>query len=80
MGESEDICGTGPHIISRKMHTIFLSFDVVREHYTDGNIQLTPFVAMRVQKRRDDFKHTETRSPMDGKEYLRKWKEEGGNM
>ena len=42
--------------------------------------QLTPFVANRVERRRDSFAHTETKSPMDGKEYLRKWKEEGGNI
>ncbi|KAK4503275.1 hypothetical protein PRZ48_006703 [Zasmidium cellare] len=44
------------------------------------NFSLTPFVAMRIQKRRDNFAHTERKSPMDGKEYIRKWKEEGGNM
>ncbi|KXL49000.1 hypothetical protein M433DRAFT_8284 [Acidomyces richmondensis BFW] len=39
---------------------------------------LTPFVTKRIERRRDDFSHTETKSPMDGKEYLRKWKEDGG--
>lgn len=48
----------------------------------DANVilQLTPFVARRVEARKDSFAHTETKSPMDGKEYLRKWKEEGGNI
>ena len=41
-------------------------------------VQLTPFVAKRIEKMRDRFAHTETNSPMDGKEYLRRWKEEGG--
>ena len=41
--------------------------------------QLTPFVATRIKERREKFKHLETKSPLDGKEYLRKWKEAGGN-
>ncbi|KAI7089678.1 hypothetical protein KC356_g2296 [Hortaea werneckii] len=45
-----------------------------------SDFQLTPFVARRVEARKDSFAHTETKSPMDGKEYLRKWKEEGGNI
>lgn len=42
--------------------------------------QLTPFVAQRIKQVRDSFTHTETGNAMDGKEYLRKWKEEGGNI
>ncbi|KAF2165308.1 hypothetical protein M409DRAFT_67180 [Zasmidium cellare ATCC 36951] len=45
-----------------------------------SSFHLTPFVAMRIQKRRDNFAHTETGKATDGKEYIRKWKEEGGNM
>ncbi|KAK0261017.1 hypothetical protein B0A54_11799 [Friedmanniomyces endolithicus] len=41
---------------------------------------LTPFVAKRIEGRRDTFAHTESGSPLDGKEYLRKWKEDGGNI
>jgi large subunit ribosomal protein L41 len=46
----------------------------------DDGEQLTPFVAKRIEVRRDSFAHTETKSPMDGKEYLAKWKAEGGNL
>ncbi|USW51888.1 Putative ribosomal protein L27/L41 [Septoria linicola] len=43
--------------------------------------QLTPFVAKHVKRpHKESFKHTESRSPMDGKEYIKRWKEEGGNM
>lgn len=42
--------------------------------------QLTPFVMKGIEKRKDSFKHTETGSVMDGKEYLRRWKEDGGVM
>ncbi|KAK4623753.1 54S ribosomal protein L27, mitochondrial [Fulvia fulva] len=45
-----------------------------------SEFNLTPFVAKRIEPRRDNFSHTETGSPMDPKEYIRKWKEEGGNM
>ncbi|KAK0305873.1 60S ribosomal protein L27, mitochondrial [Friedmanniomyces endolithicus] len=45
---------------------------------TDFN--LTPFVTKRIEARRDTFSHTASGSPMDGKEYLRKWKEDGGNI
>ena len=41
--------------------------------------QLTPFVARRIEPRRDSFAHTETNSPMDGKEWLEKWKTGGGH-
>ncbi|KAK5119681.1 hypothetical protein LTR85_007256 [Meristemomyces frigidus] len=41
---------------------------------------LTPFVAARIEARRDKFAHTESKGPLDGKEYLRRWKEEGGNI
>ncbi|KAH9816331.1 ribosomal protein YmL27 precursor, mitochondrial [Teratosphaeria destructans] len=44
------------------------------------DFELTPFVARRIEKPRDSFADTETGSPMDGKAYLRRWKEEGGNM
>lgn len=43
-------------------------------------IQLTPFVAKRIETRKQSFAHTETGSPMDGKEYIRKWKEDGGSL
>ncbi|KAF2765017.1 hypothetical protein EJ03DRAFT_331352 [Teratosphaeria nubilosa] len=44
------------------------------------DFELTPFVALRIKKPRDSFSHTKTNSALDGKEYLRRWKEEGGNM
>ena len=43
-------------------------------------IKLTPFVAKRIERTRDNFGHTETSSPVDGKQYLIKWKEEGGKL
>lgn len=39
---------------------------------------MTPFVAMRIEKRPESFAHTETGTATDGKEYLRRWKEDGG--
>ncbi|KAK3638336.1 60S ribosomal protein L27, mitochondrial [Elasticomyces elasticus] len=43
-----------------------------------GEFNLTPFVAARIEARRDNF--AGTGGPMDGREYLRKWKAEGGNI
>ncbi|KAK6433524.1 60S ribosomal protein L27, mitochondrial [Oleoguttula sp. CCFEE 5521] len=39
---------------------------------------LTPFVTMKIEKRRDSFAETATNSATDGEAYLAKWKEEGG--
>lgn len=44
------------------------------------DFNLTPFVARRIEPRRDNFTHTKTGTAIDGKEYLRRWKEEGGNI
>ncbi|KAF2716986.1 hypothetical protein K431DRAFT_234095 [Polychaeton citri CBS 116435] len=44
------------------------------------DFHLTPFVLNRIKVRRDTFTHTESRSAVDGREYLKKWKEEGGNI
>ena len=55
----------------------------MRGEWSEGSadeVQLTPFVAKRIEPRRDSFAHTETNSAMDGKEYLKRWKEEGGNI
>ncbi|EMC98560.1 hypothetical protein BAUCODRAFT_67350 [Baudoinia panamericana UAMH 10762] len=41
------------------------------------DFELTPFVTRRIEKRKDEFG---SGGPMDGKEYLRKWKAEGGNI
>ncbi|KXT06943.1 hypothetical protein AC578_7100 [Pseudocercospora eumusae] len=46
-----------------------------------AGFHLTPFVVTRIRRpERDYFGHTETNSRMDGKEYIKKWKEAGGNM
>ncbi|CZT24903.1 related to ribosomal protein YmL27 precursor, mitochondrial [Ramularia collo-cygni] len=45
-----------------------------------SDFALTPFVTQRIEKVPGNFKHTETGSPMDPKEYIRRWKEEGGNI
>ncbi|EME84064.1 uncharacterized protein MYCFIDRAFT_162925 [Pseudocercospora fijiensis CIRAD86] len=46
-----------------------------------SNFNLTPFVLSRIGRpERDYFGHTETNSRMDGKEYIKKWKKEGGYM
>lgn len=39
---------------------------------------LTPFVAKKVHKERVNFSGTESGSPLDGREYLRRWKAAGG--
>ncbi|CAK4032942.1 related to ribosomal 27 precursor, mitochondrial [Lecanosticta acicola] len=44
------------------------------------SFNLTPFVQTRIEETRDSFKHTETGTALDGKEYIRKWKLAGGNM
>ncbi|GIZ44824.1 hypothetical protein CKM354_000801100 [Cercospora kikuchii] len=45
------------------------------------NFNLSPFVAKTVKRaERESYAHTETKSPLDGKEYIKKWKEEGGNI
>ncbi|WPH00354.1 hypothetical protein R9X50_00318000 [Acrodontium crateriforme] len=40
---------------------------------------LTPFVVTKLKTPKDDFKATETGVPTDGKEYLKRWKEDGAN-
>ncbi|EGP88661.1 unnamed protein product [Zymoseptoria tritici ST99CH_1A5] len=45
-----------------------------------SDFNLTPFVAKIIEKKRDSFLHTKTKSPLDGQEYLKKWKHMGGNL
>ncbi|KAK3724781.1 60S ribosomal protein L27, mitochondrial [Vermiconidia calcicola] len=41
---------------------------------------LTPFVMKSIRSPKERWRHTESGRPTDGKEYLRQWKEEGGNI
>lgn len=46
-----------------------------------SDFELTPFVAKMISPpEKESFAHTATKSPMDGKEYIKKWKEEGGTL
>ena len=40
--------------------------------------QLTPFVAKRIEKVAENWEHTESGTAIDGKEYLKQWKADGG--
>ncbi|KAL9531531.1 hypothetical protein SMMN14_04240 [Sphaerulina musiva] len=43
--------------------------------------ELTPFVAKKISPpEKESYAHTETKNPMDGKEYIMKWKEDGGTL
>lgn len=39
---------------------------------------MTPFVAKRIEKVAENWEHTESKTAVDGKEYLKQWKADGG--
>ncbi|KAL1588628.1 hypothetical protein WHR41_02357 [Cladosporium halotolerans] len=43
-----------------------------------SDFNLTPFVAKRIEKVAENWEHHESKSAVDGKEYLRQWKLDGG--
>ncbi|KAK5174041.1 60S ribosomal protein L27, mitochondrial [Saxophila tyrrhenica] len=45
-----------------------------------SGFNLTPFVTKEIKKTRDTYAHSESKNSLDGKEYLEKWKAEGGNI
>lgn len=43
-----------------------------------AGFNLTPFVAKRIEKVAENWEHTESGTAIDGKEYLKQWKADGG--
>ncbi|KAM0716621.1 hypothetical protein Q7P37_008066 [Cladosporium fusiforme] len=43
-----------------------------------SDFNLTPFVAMRIEKVAENWDHTESKDAIDGKEYIKQWKADGG--
>ncbi|KAM0693353.1 hypothetical protein Q7P36_006607 [Cladosporium allicinum] len=43
-----------------------------------SDFNLTPFVATRIEKVAETWEHHESGTPIDGKEYLKQWKADGG--